>query len=113
MTQRRDHKGPRPISGILRDVLKECGLSERIRERDLIDGWTAMVGPEIAAHSRAVDIQDGVLVIDADHGAWRQELSLLIPEIIRKFNAAYGDGAVREVRWLRSPARNRKNVDGS
>lgn len=113
MTQRRDGTGPRPISRILQDVLREVGLSDRLAERGLLDGWVDIVGPEIAAHSRAVDVRDGVLIIDADHGAWRQELSLLIPEIIKKFNAAYGEDAVQEVRWLHSPARNRKSQDGS
>jgi predicted nucleic acid-binding Zn ribbon protein len=111
MSSRRERTSPKPISGILRDVLESCGLSGRMDERSLLQNWSDIVGPEIAAHSRAVDIQDGELIIDADHGAWRQELSLLIPEIIKKFNAAYGEGAVKEVRWLNRPGRNRKSMD--
>ena len=39
-----------------------------------------------------MDLQDGVLILEADHGAWRQELTMLMPEIIEKFNALCGDG---------------------
>ena len=111
MTSRRDRTGPRPISGILQDVLKSCGLRERVEERSLLTNWSDVVGPEIARHSRAVDIQEGVLIIDADHGAWRQELALLVPQIIKKFNAMYGQDTVKEVRWLNRPGPNRKSMD--
>ncbi|MBU8869732.1 MAG: DUF721 domain-containing protein [Gemmatimonadales bacterium] len=112
MATGRERTGPRPISGILRDVLKACGLGNRMEERSLLLKWDEVVGPEIAAHSRAVDILDGVLVIDADHGVWRQELCLLIPQITKKFNATYGEGAVKEVQWLHRPGRNRKSKNG-
>ena len=112
MTTRRDRTGPKPISKILRDVLKSCGLNNRLEERSLLLNWRDVVGPDIAAHSRAVDIQDGVLTIDADHGAWRQELCLLIPQIIQKFNAMYGEDAVKEVQWLYRPGPNRKRKNG-
>ncbi len=112
MTTGRERTGPKPISGILQDVLESCGLNNRLEERSLLLNWQEVVGPEIAAHSRAVDIRDGVLIIDADHGAWRQELSLLIPQLIQKFNAMYGAGAVKEVQWLHRPGRNRKSKNG-
>lgn len=111
MSNRRDRRGPQPVSGILEQVLESCGLSDRLKERSLLLEWSDVVGPEIAAHSRAVDIRDGELIIDADHGAWKQELSMLIPRIIEKFNEAYGAGAVKEVRWLNRPGNNRKSQD--
>ncbi len=108
MADRRDRTGPKPISGILRDVLDSCGLQGRMQERELLLAWSEIVGPETAAHSRAVDIRESVLYLDADHGVWRQELTLLLPEIIKKFNIKYGEGAVTEVRWQRSIPSPRK-----
>ena len=67
--------------------------------------WAEIVGERTAAHTRAVDIADGVLVIEADHAAWRQELSLLFPAIIEKYNARHGEGTVREIRWRRGGTR--------
>lgn len=109
MADRRDRTGPQPISGILRDVLDSCGLQDRIQERERLLHWSEIVGREIAAHSRAVDIREGVLILDADHGVWRQEVSMLIPEIIRKFNARFGEGTVTAVRWQRPIPGRRKN----
>ncbi|MEZ4461774.1 MAG: DUF721 domain-containing protein [bacterium] len=108
MPGRRDHPGPQPVSRILEGVLRASGLQDRLEERAALLGWREIVGAEIAAHSRAVDLADGVLTLEADHGAWRQELTMLIPEIIRKFNARYGEGTVATVQWRERPRRGRR-----
>ena len=91
--------GPQPLSKILPDVLQQCGLDERLEERQPLLQWRQVVGEKIAAHSEAVDLRDGILVLTADHGAWRQEVTMLIPLIIQKFNALFGPGTVNEVHW--------------
>jgi len=104
-TSHRGKRGPERVGSILDSVLESTGLRRRAEERDLLDAWADVVGERIAAHSRAVDLQDGVLQVDADHAAWRQELTLLFPEILRRFRTRFGDGAVREIRWLRGRGR--------
>ena len=108
MNRRGDKTGPQPISGILKTVLQQCGLDERLKQRGPLDAWPEVVGKEIAQHSKAVDIKDGVLTLEADHGAWRQELTLLLPMVINKFNALFGEGTVTEIRWRNQPGQSRK-----
>jgi predicted nucleic acid-binding Zn ribbon protein len=108
MTNRRDRSGPQPLSKILPEVLRECGLDDRLEERSPILHWRRIVGEDIAAHSRAVDLSDGVLVLEADHGAWRQEVTMLIPMIRDKFNALFGEGTVTDIQWRDRPVRGRK-----
>lgn len=105
MAGRRDNPGPQPVSRILEGVLRTSGLKDRLDERAALLGWREIVGDEIAAHARAVDLVDGTLTLEADHGAWRQELAMLIPEIIRKFNVRYGAGTVASVQWRDRPRR--------
>ena len=106
-----DRKGPEPVSRILEGALRQCGLSERMAERQVLLKWREIVGGEIAAHSRAVDLADGVLVLEADHGAWRQEVSLLVPIIIEKFNALCGAGTVTGIRWRDAPQFGRRTPE--
>ena len=106
----RKNEGPQPISRILEGALRQYGLQERFAERSVLQKWTAVVGEEVAAHSRAVDLADGVLVLEADHGAWRQELTLLMPAIIKKFNEQCGAGTVTEIQWRDRPVRGRKRT---
>ncbi len=106
----RKKEGPLPISHILEGALRQYGLHERFAERSVLQKWSEIVGEEVASHSRAVDLVDGVLVLEADHGAWRQELTLLMPMIIKKFNEQCGEGTVTEIQWRNRPVRGRKRT---
>ncbi len=101
------HRKSRPerVDTILESMLDGTGLAARARERTVLEAWAEVVGDKAAAHTRAVDILDGVLTIEADHAAWRQELTLLFPAIIKKYNERHGEGTVREIRWRRGGTR--------
>ena len=105
-------EGPLPVSRLIEGALRQCGLHDRLQERGALLRWNEIVGEDIAAHSRAVDLVDGVLVLEADHGAWRQELTMLVPMIIEKFNAMFGEGTVTEIQWRDRPVRGRKRKNG-
>ena len=113
MGGRRDNPGPQHVSRILTEALAACGLDERLEARAAMLRWREIVGQEIADHAWPVDLVDGVLVLEADHGAWRQEVTMLAPAIIEKFNAIFGAGTVTAIRWRersawqRKPGRNR------
>lgn len=111
MSDRRDdppgRRGLQPIGRLLDDALDQLGLRERAVERRVLARWADIVGAEIAGHSRALDIQGGVLIIEADHGAWRQELTMLMPRIIEKFNSLCGEGTVTDIQWRERPQRGR------
>ena len=101
------------MSRILEGVLREFGLQERLAERAVLSKWSEVVGLDIAAHSQALDLTDGILIIAADHGAWRQELSLLMPLIVTRFNEICGTGTVREIQWRDRPQPSRKRTGRS
>ena len=106
MDDGRDRGGPAERAGeVLARLLQSTGLQRRLGERRLLDGWVEVVGERVARFSRPVDLQDGVLMLEADNAVWRQELTLLLPLIARRYNELYGEGSVREVRWNRGPTR--------
>jgi len=108
LTSRRHKSNLKPVSAILGDALRVSGLGDRLTERTPLMKWPDIVGPEIAQQVRAVDLDDGRLILEADHGAWRQELTMLIPEIINKFNALFGEGTVTDIQWRGRPGQGRK-----
>jgi predicted nucleic acid-binding Zn ribbon protein len=105
-------EGLQPVSRLIEGTLRHYGLHERLEERAVLLKWQEIVGEKIATHSRAVDLVDGILVLEADHGAWRQELTMLVPMIIEKFNALCGEGTVTEIQWQGRPQRGRKRKSG-
>ncbi len=105
MSREKDRPGPQRVGSILEGVLDQLGLARRMNERDLLADWPKIVGEAAALHVRAVDLRDGELILEADHAAWRQELTLLAPTIIGKFNALHGADTVRSLRFARGPER--------
>ena len=110
MKDRQRHGSPQPLDRVLEAVLRQCGLEDRLAQRRTLEAWDTVVGREIAAHSRAVDLENGVLTLQADHGAWRQELTLLMPQIMARFNSQFGPGTVTSIQWAR-PSTDRRIRD--
>lgn len=96
----RERHGPAERVGeVLARLLETTGLGRRRDERQLLESWTEIVGERVARFSRPVDLSDGVLTLEADNAVWRQELTLLLPLIAKRFNELHGEGSVREIRW--------------
>ncbi len=113
MRDDRRRSRPEPVAKILDGVLDQLGLKQRMAERKLLLAWPEVVGEKIARFSRAIDIQDSVLTLQADHAAWRQELTLLMPRIIEKYNELFGPGTVREIKWDRRLPRRQPDDNGN
>lgn len=105
--KRKRKREPVPVREALAGFLSQAGLQRRLDERRLVAVWPDVVGEKIARFSRALDYEDGVLLLEADNAVWRQELTLLVPGIIIKYNDLFGAGTVREIRWRRGPTRGR------
>ena len=48
---------------LLPKLMQQLGLSERLRESEVIDAWKQIVGEFIAAHSAPVSLRAGVLFV--------------------------------------------------
>ena len=112
MSERRKSR-PECIAAVLGRALAGTGLQRRLEERGLLAAWPKVVGERIARFSSPVDIEDGILTVQAANAVWRQELTLLLPEIMRRYNELCGAGTVREIRWSRwGPRRPRPDPRG-
>ena len=73
-----------------------------VRRLDLASAvaeWPAVVGPQIAAVTRATAVTpDGVLMVRVATHAWATELGLMTPRILARLNGSR-QGRVRQIRW--------------
>lgn len=73
--------------------------------------WAELVGSDIAEHSTAVALDDGVLTVAADSTAWATQLRLLQRQILGRITAGVGPGVVVKLRvqgpsapsWVHGP----------
>jgi predicted nucleic acid-binding Zn ribbon protein len=75
------------IGDLLPSVLRDLGLQKRFSERQVVERWAAVAGPELAQRSRALRCENGTLFVHVDHGAWMQELHFVEKDLIRKLRA--------------------------
>ena len=80
--------------------MQKLGLKERLRESEVIDAWSSIVGEFIAAHSTPVALRDGVLYVRVLQPALHYELQQISKaEILRKLKQRFGTRTIRDIRF--------------
>jgi len=81
-------------------LMQRLGLRERLRETEVIEAWSRIVGDFIAAHSAPVALREGVLYVRVLQPALHYELEQVSKiEILRKLKRRFGSKTIRDVRF--------------
>ena len=81
-------------------LMQRLGLRERLREAEVIDAWSKIVGDFIAAHSAPVALREGVLYVRVLQPALHYELEQISKsEILRKLKQRFGGKTIRDIRF--------------
>ncbi len=81
-------------------LMQRLGLRERLRETEVIDAWSKIVGDFIAAHSTPVALREGILYVRVLQPALHYELEQISkPEILRKLKQRFGGKTIRDIRF--------------
>jgi predicted nucleic acid-binding Zn ribbon protein len=96
MTSSRGRR-PERIGDLLRERIAALGWECRLREEEMLTGWDAAVGPQIAAHARPSHIANRRLTIVTESPVWTQQLSMLKPEMLRRIAGSFGPDTVTDL----------------
>jgi predicted nucleic acid-binding Zn ribbon protein len=88
-----------PLKHILEKTLKSQGMDKRIQQEGAVIHWEDIVGAKIAKASQAVRIDRGTLLIEVKSSAWKHQIQMLKPDIIKKLNAQLGEDTVKNIRF--------------
>ena len=81
-------------------LMQQLGLSERLRESEVIEAWKQIVGEFIAAHSAPVSLKAGVLSVRVLQPALHYQFEQISKaEILRKLKQRFGTKIIREIRF--------------
>jgi predicted nucleic acid-binding Zn ribbon protein len=87
-------------SDLMPKLMQRLGLRERLRETEVIDAWSKIVGDFIAAHSAPVALREGILYVRVLQPALHYELEQISKsEILRKLKLRFGAKTIRDVRF--------------
>jgi predicted nucleic acid-binding Zn ribbon protein len=85
---------------LLPKLMQQLGLSERLRESEVIDAWKTIVGEFIAAHSCPVSLRAGVLSVRVLQPTLHYQFEQISKaEILRKLKQRFGAKIIRDVRF--------------
>ena len=87
------------IGDILPAVLKSAGLEQKLRDQEVLTLWPSVVGEEIAARTKALKIDNGVLYVHVEHSVWLQELYFMESDILRKLKEKAPRIKCRKIRF--------------
>ena len=97
---RRANAAPQPVGDLVARFLDRSGLAPRVAAATVLTEWPALVGPQIAAVTRAEAVNtQGTLWVRVSSSAWANELSLMAPRILARLNQDRR-GHIKEIRWM-------------
>jgi predicted nucleic acid-binding Zn ribbon protein len=85
-------------------VLDYLGLDDRMWEKEIINRWQELVGPQIARHARPGRISHAVLTVFVTHSIWLDELTRYgKAEMLQKLQQCFGKEQIRDIRFALDP----------
>src|SRR5205809_1967431 len=85
---------------LLPKLMQKLGLKERLRESEVIEAWSSIVGEFIAAHSAPVALREGTLYVRVLQPSLHYELEQIAKaQILRKLKQRFGGKTIRELRF--------------
>jgi predicted nucleic acid-binding Zn ribbon protein len=87
----------RPLREIIEDVLKESGISQKLKERDLIRQWDEVVGITIARSTESIYISDRKLIVKVRSSVIRNELTMIRDGLKIELNRRSGQIIIDEI----------------
>ena len=86
-----------PIGKVLKELLNQYRLQQKLHEHSIQDIWSSVMGKTIAAYTTALKLRQGQLTVSISSAPLRQELSQGRDKIRRNLNEAMGEDIIKEV----------------
>jgi hypothetical protein len=94
----------RDVGSLLAAFFDEEKLRRGGRYAQFFESWKAVVGEHLASHSRVVDLDKGILLVEADHPGWIQLLQLRQTQALNALTKRFPDLPIRGIAFRLSGA---------
>ena len=86
-----------PLSELIDRFMKAYRLDGKMKELDVINSWSEMMGVAVANRTRNIQIKNQMLYLHLDSSVMREELSAHKSIIINRVNEKAGFNIVKDV----------------
>jgi predicted nucleic acid-binding Zn ribbon protein len=94
---------PQPLNAAVGGLLSARGWRQRVAVGAVFGDWPAIVGPQLALHTRPDAFENGELTVTADSDAWAAQVRLMSPQLIKRLAEELGHGTITRIR-VRGPS---------
>ena len=85
------------IGSLLKQVLDDQGMGDRLSRYQAWLVWDKIVGEQIARRARPLRLREGVLEVRVDNPVWMQQLQMLKPKILKKLNEELPNALIEDI----------------
>jgi len=87
------------IGSVIRNVVKELDMEDRLKTSRIFSRWSEIVGTEIGRKSKPSRLARDTLYITVANSTWANELSLMSGQLIEKINSFVGGEVVKSIKF--------------
>ena len=95
-----DRKVPESVGDVLRNLLQETSLQNRMDELKAADLWKAVAGEPIAKNTGNPQVKNGVMSISVPNASLRNELHMNRSLLRNIINKKIGKNVITEIRFI-------------
>ena len=88
---------PKHIGNALSSTIHQLGIESKIKQGEVLDAWSRIVGEQIAKVTSADRIENGKLFVHVTRATWRNELVFLKQALITKVNKEMNQEIVKDI----------------
>lgn len=92
----RDNKTQK-IDELVEAVLKQMGLYQKFKEREVCNIWSEVVGQMIASRTKSVSVSDGRLFVVFSSAVVKNEIMMVKEGLIRALNDKLGEQIIKDI----------------
>ena len=92
----RDNKTQK-IDELVEAVLKQMGLYQKFKEREVCNVWTEVVGQMIASRTKSLWISEGKVFVSFTSSVVKNEILMVKEGLIKALNDRVGDHVVKDI----------------
>ncbi len=88
---------PRPVRDGLEPLARRLGAPTATALGAVFSRWDEAVGTSVAAHTKPISLQDGILVVAVDSPGWATQLRYLATDLMARLETVAGPGVVGRI----------------
>ena len=90
---------PQSVGDVLRDLLEESSLQNRMDELRAAEMWSTITGPAIASNSGRPVVKNGLMTVAVPNASLRNELHMNRTRLRELINNKIGKNIITEIKF--------------